>query len=449
MSSNKELVEKDKRYTWHPFTQHMTERDPVVIQSAKDASLFDVDGNEMLDMISSWWTCVHGHANLEINKALKEQSETLEHVMFAGFSHPSAINLAEKLAQVLPGDLNRTFFSDNGSTAVEVALKLSYQYWKNKGEEGRTKFLAFDGAYHGDTVGAMSVGQGCGFFGVYSDLLFQVETLPYVPTWEGDADIEQKEKEALVKIEKIISKSKDEVSAVIMEPLMQGAGGIRLCRPEFMKAVVDIARANDILVIFDEVAVGFGRSGSLFACQKIGITPDFICLSKGLTAGYMPMSVTVARDHIFDAFLDEGFGKAFLHGHSFTANPLACAVALRSLELFEENKLIEKIVHIETMHRTQLERLQSHDNVSKARVMGSIFAFNLGDTEGEYKSDDGEFMRDWFLSHGLNIRPLGSTIYLMPPFCITDAQLNRAYDGIFEALGALKVSKLKPLKRAV
>lgn len=337
------VLEKDKRYTWHPYTQHQTERDPVVVTSAKGSCLYDEDGNEMLDMISSWWTCVHGHVNLELNKVLIDQANTLEHTMFAGFTHPPAVNIAEKLASILPGDLNRTFFSDNGSTAVEVALKLAYQYWRNKGEEGRTKFLAFDRAYHGDTVGAMSVGKGCGFFNLYSDILFSVETIPYAETWDGDSDIEQKEKDALIAVERIIKANRNDVAGLIVEPLMQGAGGIRFSRPEFMKAVTDLAHANGLLVIYDEVAVGFGRSGSLFACQQIGVTPDFICLSKGLTAGYMPMAVTVSTDRVFEVFLDKEFKKAFMHSHSFMANPLACALALKSLQMFEDDKVIERL----------------------------------------------------------------------------------------------------------
>ena len=436
------LVEKDKRYIWHPFTQHLTERDPVVATSAKGSSLYLEDGSEMLDMISSWWSCVHGHANDELNQALSNQAATMEHVMFAGFSHPSAINLAEKLAKRLPGDLNRVFYSDNGSTAVEVALKLSYQYWVNKGDKKRNKFLAFDGAYHGDTVGAMSVGKGCGFFKTYSDLLFQVETIPYVPTWDGDADIEEKEKAALVEIKEIINAHKHEVAGLIVEPLMQGAGGIRLSRPEFMKAVTELARENDLLVIYDEVAVGFGRTGTLFACEKIGVKPDFVCLSKGLTAGYMPMAVTVATDQVFDEFLDEGFGKAFLHGHTFAANPLACAVALKSLEMFEDNKILDKIAHIEARHEKFLKKLSEHPHVFKTRAMGSVLAFNLTPSdEIGYKTDDSEFLREWFLSHGFNIRPIGDAVYLMPPYCITDEELDRAYQGIVDGLSAMVARK--------
>jgi len=435
------LVEKDKRYTWHPFTQHMTERDPVVVKSAKGATLYLEDGTEMLDMISSWWTCVHGHSNPQINKALTDQAAALEHVMFAGFTHPPAVNLAEKLAQNLPGNLNRVFFSDNGSTAVEVALKLAYQYWRNQGQNKRTKFLAFNGAYHGDTVGAMSVGKGCGFFKLYSDLLFQVEMLPYAETWDDDQDIEQKENQSLVEIEKIIQEQKNEIAALIVEPLMQGAGGIRFSRPQFMKAVTELAQSHGLLVIYDEVAVGFGRTGSLFACEKIGVTPDFICLSKGLTAGYMPMSVTVATDNVFDKFLDKGFGKAFLHGHSFTANPLACAVALKSLEMFKDNKIIKRIAEIEKQHLKFLDILKQNSRVFKARVMGSALAFNLSQDKAGYKTEDSEMLRDWFLKNGLNIRPLGDAVYLMPPYCITDAELNRAYNGILE--GLLQLNNIK------
>ncbi len=438
------LLDKDKRYCWHPMTQHQTEPDPPVIVSASGASLYDEKGNEILDMISSWWTCVHGHANSELNKALTDQAAQVEHVMFAGFSHPPAINLSEKLAQALPGDLNRVFFSDNGSTAVEIALKIAYQYWRNKEQPHRTKFIAFEKAYHGETVGAMSVGKGCGFFHDFKGLLFDVETIPYVYTWDGDNDIEAKEKAALEKIKQVIEANKDHTAALIIEPLMQGAGGIRFSRPEFIKAVTDLGQANGILVIYDEIAVGFGRTGSLFSCEKIGVVPDLICLSKGLTSGYLPMSVTVAKDSVYDIFLSDDPDRAFLHSHSFTANPLACAVALRSLAMFSENNVLDKIKHIETRHKKFLEHLQTQFDVFMPRVMGSIVAFNIMDEEGEYKNYTSELLREWFLSNGLNIRPLGNAIYLMPPYCITDEQLTLAYDGILKGLGKV----LSPIKCA-
>lgn len=432
------LTQKDKRYCWHPSTQHQTEPESPIITSAKGASLYDDKGNEILDMISSWWTCVHGHSHPEINQALADQADKLEHVMFAGFTHPPAVNLAEKLANKLPGDLNRVFYSDNGSTAIEIALKISYQYWKNKGEGGRTKFLAFEKAYHGDTVGAMSVGKGCGFFDLFDDLFFEVETIPYVYTWQGDVDVEKREKEALVKIKTMIEKHKNEVAALIVEPLMQGAGGIRMCRPEFMKQVTEMAQENDLLVIYDEVAVGFGRTGSLFACEKIGVTPDLICLSKGITSGYLPLSVTVTTDAVFEEFLSDGIEKCFLHSHTFCANPLVCAVALKSLEMFENNNVMDKVQHIEKRHFEFLETLKSQHEIYKPRAMGAILAFDIAEGKVGYKSNESEKLRHWFLSNGFNIRPIGNAVYLMPPYCITDEQLDRAYQGVLNGLSAVR-----------
>lgn len=427
-------LERDERYCWHPMTQHQTESDPPVIVSARGASLYDENGKEILDMISSWWTCVHGHSNPELNQALKDQVDRLEHVMFAGFTHPPAINFSEKLAHALPGDLNRVFYSDNGSTANEIALKIAYQYWRNKGQPQRTKFIAFEKAYHGETVGAMSVGKGCGFFHDFEGLLFNVETIPFVPTWIGDEEVEAKEKAALEVIQKTIEENKDQTTALIVEPLMQGAGGVRFCRPEFIRQVTEMAQAHGILVIYDEVAVGFGRIGSLFACEVIGVVPDMICLSKGLTSGYLPLAVTVATDEVYDVFLSDDPDRAFLHSHTFTANPLACAVALKSLEMFEDNNMIEKIQYIESQHRAFLKKLGMLHDIYMPRVMGSVMAFNLQDADGEYKNDMGEALRQWFFDYGLNIRPLGNAVYLMPPYCITDEQLQCAYDGIIEGL---------------
>lgn len=432
-----DLLKTDKRYCWHPMTQHQTEPDPPVIASASGVSLYDEDGNEILDMISSWWTCVHGHSNPQLNQALIDQAHKLEHVMFAGFTHAPAIKLAEKLANALPSTLNRVFYSDNGSTANEIALKIAYQYWINKGQHQRTKFLAFEKAYHGETVGAMSVGKGCGFFDDFEGLMFEVDKVPYPFTWDGDKNIEEKERTALAYIEKTIKQQGDHIAALIVEPLMQGAGGLRFSRPEFMRAVTNMAHAHNLLVIYDEVAVGFGRTGSMFACEKIGVTPDLICLSKGLTSGYLPMSVTVATDDVYNVFLNDDPDRAFLHSHSFTANPLACAVALKSLEMFEEHKTLDKVAHIETRHQEFLNALQTQFKIFMPRVMGSIMAFNIADEDGAYKNHDGETLREYFFKNGLNIRPIGNAVYLMPPFCITDDQLDRAYQGIMDGLALI------------
>ena len=429
-------IEKDKRHIWHPYTQHQTERDPVVITRAQGSCLYDENGKEYLDLISSWWTCVHGHNHPAINKALQEQAQTLEHVMFAGFTHPPAIELAEKLAHRLPGNLNRVFFSDNGSTAVEVALKLAYQYWQNKGQSGRKLFVTFESAYHGDTMGAMSLGKSVGFFTLYQDLMFETRSIPFPETWEGHNTTQQQEKEqeALQAFAKLMEEEGSNIAALIVEPLMQGAAGIRLCRPEFIEQLTIAAQKADIPVIFDEVATGFGRTGSLFACDQIEATPDLVCLSKGLTAGYMALSVTVATDRLYNEFLAPDFKKAFAHGHSFTANPLACAVARQSLALFETENTLQKISDIEQKHREQLPRLQTLETICKPRVMGPVLAFNLTQDRGGYKSTAGEELRDWFLKNGLNIRPLGNVVYIMPPYSITDEQLEQAYEKIYEGL---------------
>lgn len=427
----------DRRHAWHPFTQHADENEPVVISRAHGASLFDDEGREILDLVSSWWTCTHGHAHPEINKALSSQADLFEHAMFAGFTHAPAAKLAGRLSELLPGSLNRVFFSDNGSTAVEVALKLSYQYWRNNGEDQRRLFIAFEGGYHGDTFGAMAVGKGSGFFSLFQDLMFEVTALPYPETWLGDDEVSRKEEMALAELDAVIERDGERIAGLIIEPLVQGAGGMRMCRPEFIAELVQRVQAAGIHVIFDEVATGFGRTGTLFALEQSEIVPDVICLSKGLTAGYMPMSVTVARDEIFEAFLGDDFGRALAHGHSFTANPLACSVGLRSLDLFEEERTLERISRINSQHKTFLDEQADHPLITCRRLRGSIMAFDLKGDEDGYKSASSEFLRDHFISNGFNIRPLGSTLYLMPPYCITEDQLARSYDGILDGIDAL------------
>lgn len=428
------ILDDDKRYCWHPFTQHQTERDAEVIVRAKGVCLYDEASREILDLISSWWCCIHGHSHPKLNAALIDQAEALEHVMYGGFTHAPAVNLAKKIAALLPGDLNRVFFSDSGSAAVEVALKMAYQYWKNKGETGRRKFLSFDRSYHGDTFGAMAVGKASGFYAAFEDLLFTVDMLPFPDTWEGDETVEAREAKAMGALQAQIKNSGQEIAALIIEPIMQGAGGMRFCRPSFMRQVTEAAQEAGILVIYDEIAVGFGRLGTMFAAEKICSTPDIICLSKGLTAGYLPMALTVASDRIFEEFLGSGFEKALAHGHTFTANPLACAVANASLDLFEEEQSLERVAWMEAQHKKQIPALLAHPQVTRPRVMGSVLAFDLVSELGRYKTDGGEALRDWYLDNGLNIRPLGSSVYLMPPYCITEEQLARAYDGLFAGL---------------
>ena len=428
-----ELLARDRRHVWHPFTQHGTEGEPTIVTRAKGASLFDAQGREILDLISSWWTCTHGHSHPALNAALARQAELFPHVMFASFTHEPAVDLATTLARLLPGDLSRVFFSDDGSTSVEVALKIAYQYWANRGEPRRRVFLSFDGGYHGDTLGAMSLGRGSGFFNLFRGLMCGVAVLPFPATFEGDDQVEEREKGALSALEDRLSSGDRDVAALIIEPLLQGAGGMRVCRPAFLEALVERARAAGVLIIFDEVATGFGRTGTLFAMEQAGIVPDLVCLSKGLTAGYLPMAVTVVREPVFQAFVSDSFATALPHGHSFTANPLACAVALSSLALFEEENTLGRIARINARHCEFLATLVARKHVVRPRVLGSILAFDIKEGGG-YQSEASSALRDWYLARGLNIRPLGPTLYLMPPYCITDAELTRAYAGLIEGL---------------
>jgi adenosylmethionine---8-amino-7-oxononanoate aminotransferase len=437
----RDVLARDRRHVWHPFTQHGTEGDPIVLTGAKGASLFDANGNEILDLVSSWWTCTHGHSHPKLNAALAEQASRFEHVMFAGFTHQPAVDLATALAELLPGDLSRVFFSDDGSTAVEVALKIAYQYWINVGEPRRQILVAFDGGYHGDTLGAMSLGRGSQLFSPFRDLMCKVCVLPCPATFEGDDAAGERETGAMSAFEALLADRGQSVAALIIEPLLQGAGGMRLCRPSFLKRLVEMAQAAGILVIFDEVATGFGRTGTLFAMEQAEVVPELVCLSKGLTSGYMPLAVTVAREAVFEAFLGESFDRALPHGHSFTANPLACAVALASLALFEEEKTLQRIARINKRHREMLAELAARPDVGRFRLIGSILAFDVK-AAGGYQSAENRALRDWYLAHGLNIRPLAATLYLMPPYCITDEELARAYDGLVEGLDTLAPSAL-------
>lgn len=434
-----DLSARDRRLIWHPFTQHANDSAPIVIERARGASLFTPDGREILDLVSSWWTTIHGHSHPKLNEAIAAQAAKLEHVMFAGFTHAGAVELADALTRKLGNGLERVFFSDDGSTSVEVALKIAYQYCANRGEARRRLFVSFEHGYHGDTLGAMSLSRGSGFFNLFEGLMCEVKTVPFAATYEGDAEIGIKEDRAIEALNAVLVEHKREVVAVVVEPLMQGAGGMRFCRGRFIRRVAELARKHGVLVIFDEVATGFGRTGNLFAFERCGVAPDIICLSKGLTAGYLPMSVTVTRNEIFEAFKGTNFDKALAHGHSFTANPLACAVALASLRLFEEERTLERIAAIEARHRAALPRLQAHPLVAKARVLGSILAFDLvsapsGYGRPGYGSEHSRRLREWYLAHGFNIRPLGNVVYLLPPYCIADAELDRAYDGLLAGL---------------
>lgn len=410
------LAELDHRHIWRPFTQAATQPPALQAVSGKGARITDVHGKSYLDMVSSWWVNLHGHANPQIAHAIADQAKVLEQAIFAEFTHEPAIRLAAGLAEILPGDLERVFYSDDGSTAVEVALKLAVQYWRNIGAK-RTAFVGFDGGYHGDTVGAMSLGRSSGYFSVWEDMLFPIRIAPFPATFDGDADVEAKEERAIAALEQHLSDGK--VAAIIIEPLAQGASGMRFCRPDFIQAVERVARAHGTLLIFDEVMTGFGRTGTLFAATKAGVTPDMICLSKGLTGGFLPMAATVVRPFIYEAFLHQDMRRAFLHGHSYTANPLGCAAALASLALLLDPACTQARDRIETTHKARLAEIAPL--VTHPRLCGTIAAFSVADGVGPA-------LKRHMMERGILIRPLGNEVYLIPPYCTEDDDLNVVWD---------------------
>lgn len=428
----KEIKKKDKQFLWHPFTKIINEYDPIVISSAKNDILVDINGNEYVDLISSWWVNIHGHCKKEIIESIKKQSEKLEQVLFADFTHEPAVNLAEKIVDLMPKNLSRVFFSDNGSTAVEIAMKVAIQYWYNKGKK-KKKFVSMTGNYHGDTFGAMSVGFSSGFYEPFKDFLIKSISIPYPDYWDGKNDIEKEELISLKTADEVLSSNKDDIAAVIFEPLIQGAGGMKVCRKEFLDKLLKKFRDAGVLIIFDEVMTGFGRTGKMFAADYLKTKPDIMCLAKSLTGGYIPLAATVFSQKIHDEFFGDDIKKAFLHGHSFTANPIACAAALTSLELFEKEQTLKKVEKISDIHCEFIKKLKKI-NISKPRVLGSIAAFEYNAINQKYGSSENQELKNIFLENGLLLRPLGNTIYLMPPYCIKEETLYNCYEKIIEIL---------------
>ncbi|EKD23275.1 MAG: hypothetical protein ACD_82C00164G0003, partial [uncultured bacterium] len=353
-----------------------------------------------------------------------EQALTLEHVIFAGFTHEPAINLCEALQAIIPAQLTKFFFSDNGSTAIEIALKMSYQYWRNlAGCNNKNIFLSFAGGYHGDTFGAMSVGASSGFHDHFKDFFFKVLAVSYPDTWDDDIDVAIKEQAALAKLEKYLEQYKDTIAAIILEPLVQGASGMRMCRPEFVRKVVELVRQNNILVIFDEVMTGFGRTGTYFACNQLDIIPDFLCISKGISGGFLPLALTITTNKIYEAFLGDDFNTAFAHAHSYTANPLACSAAITSLKLLQHPSCQLAIQNINSAHHAGIKLLKANcPHIEKTRILGTIAAFALKLSKEKIFA-----LKTKLLQEGLLLRPLGNTIYLLPPYCISNQDLINAY----------------------
>ena len=423
-----DIAELDRRHVWHPFTQSATAPAPEVAVSGSGAVIRTAGGEEILDLISSWWVNLHGHAHPLIAQAVARQAAELEQVVFAEFTHAPAAKLAARLAGLLPGELDRVFFSDDGSTAVEAGLKIALQYFGNRGEDRRRRLLAFDGGYHGDTVGAMSLGRSSGYFRAWEGLLFDVGVVPFPATWQDDPEVEVKEAAALAALEAALD---DTVAAVIIEPLVQGAGGMRMCRPVFLQTLVAKCRQAGVLVIFDEVMTGFGRTGAPFACLKAGVEPDIVCLSKGLTGGFLPMGATVVRETIHQAFRGAEISRAFLHGHSYTANPLGCAAGLASLDLLTSAECQARIATIESVHESRLAAMPA--GAARRRQTGTLAAVDIG--EGGYGGTAAAALKAFFRQHRMLVRPLGATLYFMPPYCIASADLHRAWDVLEAAAG--------------
>jgi adenosylmethionine-8-amino-7-oxononanoate aminotransferase len=392
------------------------------------------DGRRVMDCISSWWVTIHGHAHPDLAEALYHQAKQLEQVIFANFTHEPAEQLARRLLTHLPDSLTRVFFSDNGSTSVEVALKMAYQYWLNQNEP-RTRFLGFEGGYHGDTIGAMSIGGSCDWWRPFWPLMFEMDAVPFPATFDEDSEVEHTENQVLEKIESCLKG--DRYAGIFIEPLIQGAGGMRICRSQFLRSLQDLAHRFGVLLIYDEVMTGFGRTGELFACLKSNTAPDILCLSKGLSGGCLPLAVTLASEEIYQSFYSDDASKAFLHGHSFTGNPLACATGLTSLTLLERSP--QQFSELESRHRHYLnEYLKEHPRVEKIRVCGTIAAMEITTQEQSgYFNTIGSHLRDRFLQLGFFLRPLGNTLYLMPPYCITDPELESIYQTIRKVLDTL------------
>lgn len=429
------LNQRDRAHVWHPYTQMLTQPPLLPIVRGEGVYLYTEDGRRILDGISSWWVNIHGHSHPKLNAALAAQAQEIEHVIFAGCTHRPAVELAERLVEVMPPGLNRVFYSDNGSTAVEAAIKMAVQYWRNRGEPQHSGLITLHHAYHGDTVGAMSASEDSVFTRAFTPLLFPVERAyaPYCYRCPLGLKRETCGIDCLGDLERCLEEHGERTAAVLIEPMLQGAGGMIVWPAEFLGGVRRLCDRYGVLLIADEVLTGFGRTGRMFACEHAQVTPDILCLSKALTAGYLPLGVTAATDAIYEAFLSTDRGQTFFHGHSYTANPLACAVAIASLDLFRENHVLARVARLEQQMRAGLEPLRSLPRVGDVRVIGGVGVVELAGDSG-YLADIGTRLGAAFLERNLLLRPLGNIVYFMPPYAITDAETQWALAQIGDVL---------------
>jgi adenosylmethionine-8-amino-7-oxononanoate aminotransferase len=422
-----DLLARDRRHLWHPFTQHASPDDPLVVTSASGPWLTLADGRRVLDGISSWWTNLHGHGHPRLAAAIARQAATLDHVHFAGVTHAPAVEAAERLLARAPRGLTRVFFSDDGSTAVEVAVKMALQAQAQRGHPERVGYVAFEHAYHGDTVGALSVGDPGTFASPFGRLTFPVARAP-VPADAAGVPT------ALAALETLLVREGARTAAVILEPMLQAAGGMRVHPPAFLRGVADLARRHGCLLVADEVMTGFHRTGPCFAVEHAGVTPDLLCVAKGLTGGLLPLAATLATDEVFRAFLDPTLQRAFLHGHSYTGSPIACAAAVASLELLDEPATQTAIGALGAVHERRLAALARHPRVATMRHLGTLGAFELRTAAAGYFEAPARALARDLLDRGLLVRPLGAVVYLLPPYATSTAELDAAYDAIESAL---------------
>jgi len=449
-ADNAAWVKKDLKFIWHPYTQmkDCQKFPPILIERAKGIKLYDSRGNFYYDTISSWWSNVHGHNHPHIKSAIRKQLNSLEHVLFAGFTHKPAILLAEKLVSITPKGLTKVFFSDNGSTAVEVALKMSFQFWQNSARPEKNRFVSLDHAYHGDTIGAMSVSGASIFNEKFRPLMFSAFKIPapycyHCPMKKarGSCSI------ACIKpLEALLKKASREIAAVIIEPLILAAGGMIVYPKEYLEKAAELAKRHNVHLILDEVATGFGRTGKMFACEYVeDIKPDFLCLSKGITSGYLPLGLTLTTDKIYQAFwADYEEKKTFYHGHTYTANPLSCSVALASLEVFEEEKTLERIKDIIPLFHRGLEKFRNLSLVGDVRYLGLIGAIELVKDKKTKKSFSfkeriGLEAYKRGLEKNLILRPLGNIIYLFPLLSIKENELQDILERTYAVIASLRL----------
>lgn len=423
------------RAIWRPYTQEKIASGPVKLKGAEGSYLITEDGRRIFDGISSWWLITHGHCHPLIAEAVRRQVGQLDQAVFANFTHEPAEELAEKLT-ALTG-FQKVFFSDNGSTAVEVALKMARQACVQRGEPERRKFLAFSEAYHGDTVGAMSVSGKSAFSAPYESMTFEILRAeqpkdPRTPLSEWTKDFKAK-----------LEQHHREIAAVIIEPLIQGAAGMIVWPDEAVNEIASLCRQHGVYLIFDEVMTGFGRTGKLFAMHRLDVSPDFVCLSKGLTGGTLPLSVTLTKQEVFDAFWSDEKAKMLFHGHSFTGNPISCAAAVASLKIFEQENTLAKISKFKEIHERNLAKISQNLVIENPRICGTVAAFEFSQLGTSYAHSSGETFCSLMLEKNIFLRTLGKTIYLLPPYSSTESDLNSAWDSVAEALGTLEISPIK------